>query len=97
MGWRDRIVEDWKTWPRRWSVQLNAAGSALLAWLVASPDAAFAAWHALPDDLRAVIPSRMMPLIALALFALSAFAQLVKQQKLKPPPTEPPNDASTGP
>lgn len=80
-----KLVDDWKTWPRRWSVWLGTMGSALVTLLIAWPDAAITAWNLLPADLRALIPPKYTPLIGVGIFVLSMFAQMIKQQKLQPP------------
>lgn len=79
------LVHNWKTWPKRWSVQLGIVGATLTGWLIAAPDAAKAAWLMMPDDLRIAIPSKLTPLIGVVLFALSMLAQLIRQRKLNPP------------
>jgi len=80
-----KLADNWRTWHKRWSVRLNLLGSALISVLVASPDAAMAAWRMMPDELRIAIPSQYMPLLAVGLLVLSALSQLIRQERLHPP------------
>lgn len=85
-----KLIPDWRNWWRFWSLRLGALGTALAAWLIASPEAALAAWAALPQDLKAFIPPDYMPFIGVGLFVLSMFARVTKQEKLPEVPVTPP-------
>ena len=80
-----KLVDNWRTWHKRWSVWLGTLGTAIVSLLVAWPDAAIKAWAILPAELRAAIPSKYMPLIGVAVFVVSMLAQLVQQKKLQKP------------
>jgi hypothetical protein len=84
-----KLVDNWRTWHRRWSVWIGSIGTILTTLLVALPDAARTAWTFLPDDLRAAVPPAYLPLIGVGLFVVSMLAQLVRQCSLNPP--EPPS------
>ena len=78
-----KLVDNWRTWHRRWSIWLGTIGSTLTGWFLIWPDAALSAWNSLPPELRSAIPSNYVPKIGVAIFVLSMLAQLVKQQKLQ--------------
>jgi len=78
-----KLVENWRTWHKRWSVWLGAFGSTVTSLFLLWPDAAQTAWNMLPPDLRSAIPPKYTPLIGVGIFVLSMLAQLIKQQKLQ--------------
>lgn len=78
-----KLVDNWRTWHRRWSVWLGAIGSCVVSFLICWPDAAITAWNLLPPDLRASIPPQYTPMIGVAIFMVSMLAQLFKQKKLQ--------------
>lgn len=81
---RARMVSDCRTVWRRWSTKLNAFGMALMASIIAAPDAMRAAWGYVPEDMRALVP--WAPQIAMAIFAVTFAATWLKQ---KDPPHGP--------
>lgn len=74
-GWRVRI------W-RYWSVQLNAAASAVLAMFIAWPGALNDIYGALPAELKAVLPLRVGMFIPLGLMLASIAVRPILQRKL---------------
>lgn len=79
----------WREWWKLWSLRLGALGSALSAWLIASPEAALYVWNLMPNDLKSALPAQYVPLIGVFVFVMSMFARLVKQDKVnKNGPTE---------
>lgn len=72
MGFKMRLVKDWRkawTW---FSVQSMAVSTTLLA-----------AWAALPDDLKGGIPPRVVTGVAAGVLALGIAGRLVQQGKKK--------------
>lgn len=74
-----KLIENWRALWRAWSIQVAAAGAALYALLLADPAGLQAAWNALPEDVRAILPDQAAKWITLALFVLVALARVAKQ------------------
>lgn len=77
------IVSDWRVVLRHWSLWLASTGTAFVAWFVASPETAIAAWHMLPDDLKASLPHNVTAQIGIGLLILSVLAKFVNQWRLQ--------------
>ncbi len=75
-----KLTPDWRQAWRWWSVRLSALGSLLCAIALASPDALFAAWQALPADVVALLPERLATAVPMLLFMAIAAARVVQQQ-----------------
>ncbi|WP_230769790.1 DUF7940 domain-containing protein [Sphingomonas sp. Leaf4] len=82
-----KLTPDWRQAWRWWSVRLSALGSLLCAFALASPDTLLAVWQALPADVVALLPERLVAIVPLILFTLTIGARLVQQQ-----PAEVPDD-----
>jgi hypothetical protein len=78
-----RLIDNWKTAWRFWSVRLNALGLAILAFVQFDPVAALAVWNMMPAAVRDVLPRDFLVWFGVALFALSMLARVVRQPKLE--------------
>ncbi len=78
---RIQLIDGWRKAYKFLSVQLALFGAFVCAILSVFPDALTAAWNMIPGDLKAFVPERYRPLIAMALFLLAVIARLVKQPK----------------
>lgn len=87
-GIRIRFIATARSFWRFWSLRLTALGTALLAFLISSPDTILYAWNALPADLKGVIPVDYTLYISLALLVLGMFSRVVKQEKIPEPKPE---------
>lgn len=72
-----RLVPEWRSWWRAWSMRLAALAALIVTYLAAAPDALSAALNALPADVRATLPAWIGP----ALFVVLFFARYWNQQK----------------
>lgn len=72
-----KLIEEWRSAWRWWSMRLAAVGSIAVAYVLAYPDILLSTLNALPPEMRAVFP----PAIGFVLFALVSIARLVKQGK----------------
>jgi hypothetical protein len=68
-----------------WSVRFTTLGTALLAWIVASPDILLSAWNVLPAELKSIIPADYLLYITIGLFVLGIFSRVIKQEKIPQP------------
>lgn len=78
-GIRDRLVENWRSAWRWWSLRLNALGLLILGFVQFDPVGALFVWNMMPSHVRAFLPSNFLLYVGLALFALSMIARMVKQ------------------
>ncbi len=73
---RARLVDDWHTAWRWWSVRLAALFGVLATYLLAAPETLVAVIHSLPAELRGWLP----PLAGPVLTALIVLVRLYKQK-----------------
>lgn len=78
-----KLVEDARDWWRWWSVQFNAVGLAILAWVQIDPVSVLYVWNMMPASVRRVVPEYVLIPIAMALFALSMLSRVLRQSKLE--------------
>jgi hypothetical protein len=76
-----RLIDNWRSWHRFWSVRLNALGIAILTWVQFDPVGVLYVWSLLPEDVRMILPPRFLMFVGLGLFALSMLARVVKQKR----------------
>lgn len=78
-----KLIANWRSFWRFWSIQLGVIGSAVTGILVAFPDLALETWQTLPEELKQTIPEHYTPLIGVVVFVLSLIARMLKQAKLE--------------
>lgn len=78
-----KLIDNARQWWRLWSVRLNAAGLAILAWVQFDPVGAMMAWNFMPREVRAILPPNFITIVGMILFALSMMARLLVQPKLR--------------
>lgn len=76
-----KLVDEWRSAWRWWSIQLNALGNMLLVALLSFPDIAQQVWVALPDEARAMLPERVAYWVPVIILIASGVARLVQQEK----------------
>jgi hypothetical protein len=81
-GIRLKLIDEWRSFWKLWSVRFNTAGTFLLGWLVLAPDYLITGWSLLPEDVKAFIPVQYMGHIALVLFVLGLISRAIKQSKI---------------
>lgn len=79
-----KLISQWKSFWRMWSIRFNAIGVALLGYIAVSPEIVLHAWNMLPMELKQVIPPNYMVWITVILFVLAMISRVVKQEKLPP-------------
>lgn len=84
-GIRVRLIAQWRSFWRMWSIRFTALGTAMLAFISTSPDIIIGAWNALPMEIRQYIPQNYLLYITIAIFVLGMFSRVVKQEKIPPP------------
>ena len=72
------MIENWRVAWKFWSLQLQGAGLALLAF----PELLVGAWLQLPDEIKTMMPVEYSDKVGIALIALGMIARLIKQRKL---------------
>lgn len=70
-----KLIDEWRSWWRLWSVRVSAIATAVWAWLLANPDVLAQVLDAIPPNLREILP----PAAPVAVFVLVTFARLAKQ------------------
>jgi Ca2+/Na+ antiporter len=80
---RERFVDNAREILRYWSLKLDALGTAFVAWFIASPESAIAAWAMLPEDLKNTLPPQIVGYFGIGLFAASLISRFIKQPGLK--------------
>lgn len=71
-----KLIDEWRSWWRLWSVRISAAATACWAYLLANPDQLQQVLDAVPPELRDIVP----PAAPVAVFVLVTFARLAKQE-----------------
>lgn len=79
---KDRLVPEARAWWKLWSIRLNAAGLALLAWVQLDPVSVLAVWNMMPPAVTRLVPASALTVIGMALFALSMIARFVRQPRV---------------
>lgn len=67
-----KLIPEWRQAPRMMSVQAMTLALALQG-----------AWQALPDDLRASLPTELVPWLSMALLALGVIGRLIQQPAIQ--------------
>jgi uncharacterized membrane protein len=76
------LIEGWRAWWRMWSIRFVAAGTLLVSYIAAVPDAVYLAWSNLPTEFKSFIPQNYLMYISIGLFVIGMFSRVVKQEKL---------------
>lgn len=77
-----RLIDNWRSWHRFWSVRLTVAGSAFLSAFFLYPEAMLHIWNLIPPDMKAYIPARFAPFIPVSVIIAGVIARVVKQEGL---------------
>ena len=72
------MIDNWRKAWRFWSLRLQAAGLAVLAF----PDLLVESWLFLPAELKAMLPAEYASIVGISLIAAGMIARLIKQRKL---------------
>lgn len=68
-----------RAWPL-WSVRMSAIGAILTGLAAAAPDTLLQVWNALPDDVRALVPTSVANIIPTLLFVATIAVRLMDQK-----------------
>jgi hypothetical protein len=82
---RLKLIAQWQSFWRMWSIRFTAIGTVLLTYLINSPDVIIQAWNILPAELKSVIPVDYTLYISIALLILGILSRVIKQEKLPNP------------
>jgi len=77
-----KLIEQWRSFWRMWSLRFTALGTALLGWITVSPDVITLAWNSLPVEMKQYIPEQYLMYITIALFVLGMVSRIIKQEKI---------------
>lgn len=77
------LIDNIKQWWRLWSVRLNAAGLAIMAWVWFDPTAILGIVNMMPAQLRPYFPQEAVAVVSGVMMALALIARLVKQPKVE--------------
>ena len=77
-----KLIENWRDFPKFWSVRLSVIGSALLSVFIIYPEAMLHVWAILPDDLKTFVPPRYTQFISLSVIIAGVIARIIKQEEL---------------
>lgn len=83
-----RLIEGAENWWRFWSTRIQLVALALAGWMSIDPSSLLAAWNAMPDTVRDLLPGRFFQATSAILVALnlaSIIARQMKQSKLSKP------------
>jgi hypothetical protein len=75
-----RLIPDWKKCHRFWSVRISALGAAIMGLFTIWPDSALQLWAAMPDEVRTLIPHRIVSGLAAFVFVMTTASRIVKQR-----------------
>lgn len=79
------LIPDWRKGWRFWSVQLQMAGAAILAFLEVFPDVFLSLWLATPPDIRDAFDPETLRFVGIGFVLLGTVARFIKQRKLGEP------------
>lgn len=79
-----KLISQWRSFWRMWSLRLNAIGVALLGYVALSPDLILNSWNMLPNELKQIIPRDYLLWITGLIFVLAMVARVIKQEKIPP-------------
>lgn len=77
------IIDNWKTYYKRWSVRLSVLGTALTTYILSSPEIVIQSWNLLPSEIRSAFGVDVLKYVGVALMVLSLVAGLIKQKALQ--------------
>lgn len=77
------LVEEAQVWWRLWSVRLSVFGAMLMGMLTALPDAVLYVWLAMPPELKELLPTQYLSLLACFIFVGVSIARVIRQHKLR--------------
>lgn len=83
-----KLIDQWRSFWRMWSMRLNAVGLAILGYITVSPEIITQAWYALPADMKNMLPPNYLMWISVGLFALGLIARVIKQESIPKGPTD---------
>jgi len=76
------MIYNWKKAWKFWSLRLQAAGLAVLAF----PELLLNLWQSLPDNIKMMLPSEYASVVGITLIAAGMIARLIKQEKVHDKP-----------
>jgi len=80
---RLRLIHEWKSAWRYWSVKINAIGLAIMGYLWFDPSAVLAIVNMMPSGVRRALPENTETIIGALFFALAMISRLVVQPKME--------------
>lgn len=72
---RDRLVDDWRTAFRWWSVRIAIAFGFVATYLLAAPETLVQVIHSLPPELRGWVPPALGPIITALIVGIRLYKQ----------------------
>ena len=75
------VAPNWREVVKRWSFLLSTAGTVVVGYAIAAPEAVLHVWLMMPDDLKAVLPPNFVKQFGIALFIASNVAMILKQRR----------------
>lgn len=82
MHLQGKLVDDAHKFFKFWSVKLQLAAIAVTTYATIATDQLNQLWQTMPDDVKALIPAKYLPLISAGLMVASLMARITKQAKL---------------
>lgn len=77
-----KLVDDWKTWPRRWSTWCELAAVSFFSYVAYAPDAVVQMWLILPEDVRATVDPDYIKWAGIAMIVIGSGVKIIEQKKL---------------
>lgn len=77
-----KLIDDWKTAHRFWSVRLGVLGAAVMAVVTIWPDGIILLWNMMPEQVQVLLPERLVSVVGVVLYILTVASRLVHQPKL---------------
>lgn len=78
-----KLIPNWKSMWRAWSVRLNAIGLVFMGWVFFDPSAALMLLNSMPSEVRALLPGNALSFVSFAIYGTAIIARMVKQPKLQ--------------
>ncbi|HEX7386235.1 MAG TPA: hypothetical protein VF285_03030 [Castellaniella sp.] len=77
-----KLIPEWRSCHRFWSVRLQAAGLGILGVLQAFPESVAHVWLILPAEIHSAIPDAALKWVGYTCLAAGILARIIRQDRL---------------
>lgn len=78
-----QLIDDARKAWKFWSIRLQILGTSITGFFAVFPNVAIEAWQQIPQEIKQMLPPKVLPVIGVVICIAAVIARLVKQPKLK--------------